>query len=104
MSSDKKDTILLWCIWITIVLMFVGYSLLNVYLHHKNNKRNIIQKDSIEYNIKKLDSIEYNIHIKDTTIYHIKYIEDERIKEANSLTDSAAVQLFIKLVSDHQYL
>lgn len=47
-----------------------------------------------------IDSIEYNIIKRDTIIYNIKKIQKDEIEKANTITDSAAVELFKRLVSE----
>ena len=49
----------------------------------------------------KLDSIEYNIIKKDSVIYNIKEEMKNEIGQSEQLTDTATVNEFYKLVSEH---
>lgn len=48
----------------------------------------------------RIDSIELVITQKDSTIVNIKNTIEDEVKEANSLNDSASLELFERLVSD----
>lgn len=48
----------------------------------------------------RIDSIELVITQKDSTIVHIKNTIEDEVKEANSLNDSASLELFERLVSN----
>lgn len=48
----------------------------------------------------RIDSIELVITQKDSTIVNIKNTIEHEVKEANSLNDSASLELFERLVSD----
>lgn len=48
----------------------------------------------------RIDSIELVITQKDSTIVNIKNTIEDEIKEANSLNDSASLELFERLVSN----
>lgn len=48
----------------------------------------------------RIDSIELVITQKDSTIVNIKNIIEDEVKEANSLNDSASLELFERLVSN----
>lgn len=51
-------------------------------------------------NIVRIDSIELVITQKDSTIVNIKNTIEDEVKEANSLNDSASLELFERLVSN----
>ena len=48
----------------------------------------------------RIDSIELVITQKDSTIVNIKNTIEDEVKEANSLNDSASLELFERLVSN----
>lgn len=48
----------------------------------------------------RIDSIELVITQKDSTIVHIKNTIKDEVNEANSLNDSASLELFERLVSE----
>jgi hypothetical protein len=48
----------------------------------------------------RIDSIELVITQKDSTIVNIKNTIEDEVKEANSLNDSASLELFKRLVSN----
>lgn len=48
----------------------------------------------------RIDSIELVITQKDSTIINIKNTIEDEVKEANSLNDSASLELFERLVSN----
>jgi hypothetical protein len=50
--------------------------------------------------INRIDSIELVITQKDSTIVNIKNTIEDEVKEANSLNDSASLELFERLVSN----
>ncbi len=81
--------------------MIVNICLLTALLRKKEEQKiNIKQIDSIEYNIKQVDSIEYNIKQRDSIIYKIKEVYEQKIKEADNLSDDDAIKLFLNLVTE----
>ena len=59
----------------------------------------LINVDSV-INRVRIDSIELVITQKDSTIVNIKNTIEDEVKEANSLNDSASLELFERLVSN----
>ena len=90
---------------INVIFIFILGCLIGIcaafYFHHKEHKdaaNQVIISDTT-YNKVTLDSIEYNIIKKDSVIYKIKQEMKDEITKSFGLNDSAAVELFKKLVS-----
>lgn len=63
---------------------------------HKDNVEPIVVLDTT-YNKVILDSIEYNIIKKDSIVYNLKQEMKDEISKSLSISDSDAINLFIKL-------
>ena len=87
---------------IVIVSVCVGLFFYGFHLGYNKNKSKGIENTIIydtTYNKVVLDSIEYNIIKKDSVIYKIKQEMKDEVTKSFGLNDSAAVELFKKLVS-----
>lgn len=86
--------------WTAIILTIIAAIAIFGWITNKDyiKKENyIIQIDTV-YNKVRLDSIEYNIIKLDSTVVKLKVKYDEVIEKSYNLGDSAAVELFFKLV------
>lgn len=88
---------------VLIIVMFVCFIVLSLilfkFVNVCRNEPSVFNCDTVVNTIL-IDSIEYNIIKRDTIIYNIKNIQKNEIEKANTITDSAAVELFKKLVSE----
>lgn len=88
---------------ILVLLCIIG--LINIFIYTCRNCRsgdfliNDINTDTM-INTLLIDSIEYNIIRKDTIIYNIKTIQKNEIEKAKNISDSDAVKLFKRLVTE----
>lgn len=88
---------------VTVILSIVNFVLLVLMCSNCQLDVNglvIFNKCDTVINKFRIDSIEYVIRSKDSIINKIKYNEEEYIKKAHSLSDTASVELFKRLVSD----
>lgn len=87
---------------IVVIFVCIGLFLFGYYGGFNKGKtkaiENVIMPDTA-YNKVTLDSIEYNIIKKDSVIYNIKQEMKDEVTKSFGLNDSAAVELFKKLVS-----
>lgn len=86
--------------WTAIILTIIAVIAIFGWITNKDyiKKENyIIQTDTV-YNKVRLDSIEYNIIKLDSTVVKLKVKYDEVIEKSYNLGDSAAVELFFRLV------
>lgn len=97
---DKSNVAVIITIVIFFVLNIIGITYFNKCSNNKNTKSDTIQIVDTSYNKIVLDSIEINIKHQDSTIRRIKYRIQYEIKKANSIDDSAAVELFKRLCAD----
>lgn len=87
---------------IVIISICTGLSFYCYYRGLIKGRSEIIESTIISdttYNKVVLDSIEYNIIKKDSVIYKIKQEMKDEVTKSFGLNDSAAVELFKKLVS-----
>lgn len=87
-------------ILILIIIFIIVYEIISGGFREINRNTHIEQKDTIIYNYEIIDSLKYNIQLKDTIIYKIKYEYETKYIEAESLDDSASVELFKALCTD----
>ena len=88
-------------LWLYVIIIgLITFIIINNGFHIIDKK--YITKEIIDtqYNHIVLDSIKYNIIVKDSIITKIKYRYEEEIIKANSLNDSASVELFKRLCTD----
>lgn len=79
-----------------IVTFFMGFT---IGYKERATYHNVTKIDTL-YNKVTLDSIAYNIRRIDSTIVKYRYKYEEEIIHADSLCDSASVELFKRLVSE----
>lgn len=80
---------------IVIIIALFGWFTNKDYIKKENNNIPI----DTSYNKVILDSIEYNIIKLDSTVIKLKVKYDVVIKKSNIISDSAAIDLFKRLVS-----
>lgn len=87
---------------IALLFMAIINLCLQVVIINKISSRSELKLTDVDSVINKvrIDSIELVITQKDSTIVHIKNIIKDEVKEANSLNDSASLELFERLVSN----
>ena len=88
-----------------ILIIQVIIALITVYevgLINKSSISELTRLTNVDSVINKvrIDSIELVITQKDSTIVNIKNTIEDEVKEANSLNDSASLELFERLVSN----
>lgn len=96
----KNNNILL-----IIILLLISFIIIDKGFKKINGTQPVEGIETIkEYNTIIIDSIVYNIQYRDSIIYKIRYKYEEEIIKAESITDSAAIELFKSLcTSDSLY-
>lgn len=84
---------------INIILIIIVLSILIKFCLIVENFEWINKCDTI-INRVRIDSIEYYIRSKDSIINNIKFETKNEIENANTLSDTASVELFKRLVSE----
>lgn len=92
-NKDKAFLIILFILSIFAVFKIVMF-------HRTNDIKDKEIINDTTYNKVTLDSIEYNIIKKDSTIYHLKEEYEKEVEQNYNSSDSDAIALFYKLVSD----
>lgn len=88
-------------VWLYIIIIgLIAFIIINNGFHIIDKKHTVKEIIDTQYNHIVLDSIKYNIIVKDSIIIKIKYRYEEEIIKANSLNDSASVELFKRLCTD----
>ena len=78
------------------IVLFISFILSS----RKLNRTSVEFSKDTTINRTTIDSIQYNIIIKDNIINNLKHKKDEDIKKSECLYDTAAVELFKRLVSE----
>lgn len=87
---------------IALLFMAIINLCLQMVIINKISSRSELKLTDVDSVINKvrIDSIELVITQKDSTIVNIKNTIEHEVKEANSLNDSASLELFERLVSN----
>lgn len=84
-----------------IIVLLISYIVIDKGFIGINKTSPVEGIDTIKtYNTIIIDSIVYDIQHRDSIIYNIRYKYEEEIIKANSISDSAALELFKSLCSD----
>lgn len=83
-----------------LIIALISYIIINGGFRKINNNSPVEEIFDTTYNYITIDSIRYNIQVKDSIIYRIRYEYETKFIEAQSLDDSASVELFKALCSD----
>lgn len=89
---------------IIVIILFLCYIIIDKGFKKINETSPVEEIELIKYNTIIIDSIIYDIQYRDSIIYKIRYKYEEEIIKAESITDSASVELFKSLcTSDSLY-
>lgn len=87
-----------------IILLLISFIIIDKGFKKINETSPVEEIELIKYNTIIIDSIVYDIQYRDSIIYKIRYKYEEEIIKAESITDSAAIELFKSLcTSDSLY-